>query len=131
MSLSNSAKRIRVDGNYSYFGYTIDEGVPLVPGDLIAPNTPKHKGNLRASYTAGRFDAWGGVNVTSAHEWSSGFFQGRIPSSQRIDAGAGYLVRPRVRLHTIATNLFDQRTYQIYGGSIDRRRVLAGVTGTF
>jgi outer membrane receptor protein involved in Fe transport len=122
---------VHLEGNYTYFGYTVDQGVPLVPGDLIVPNTPKHKGNLRASFTRSRFDVWGGANVTTAHDWSSGFFRGRIPPSQQMDAGLGYVLTSTIRLHAIVTNLFDQRTYHIYGGSIDRRRVLTGLTGYF
>ena len=124
-------KQVRITGNYSYFDFTVDEGVPLVPGDLIVPNTPRHKGNVRASFTASRFDAWSSASFATAHDWSSGFFRGRIPSNQRIDGGLGYLLRSKVRVHATATNLFDQRTYHIYGGSIDRRRVLAGLTGYF
>ena len=123
--------RVHLEGNYSFFDYEVDTGVPLVPGDLIVPNTPTHKGNLRASYTGQRFDAWAGLNFTTAHDWSSGFFQGRIPASQRVDAGLGYLINPRVRVHAIATNVFDQATYHIYGGSLDRRQVLVGLTAYF
>ncbi|MEQ1692073.1 MAG: TonB-dependent receptor, partial [Gemmatimonas sp.] len=76
------SKRVRITGNYSYFDFTVDEGVPLVPGDLIVPNTPRHKGNVRASFTASRFDAWSSASFATAHDWSSGFFRGRIPSNQ-------------------------------------------------
>ncbi len=125
------SRTVHIDANYSYFGYRVDDGVPLVPGDLIVPNTPAHKGNVRVAYTASRFDTWTRATAASAHDWSSGFFRGRIPSTGTVDAGAGFLMSQRVRVHTIATNLFDQRRYRIYGGSIDRRRVLAGVTGFF
>jgi len=30
-----------------------------------------------------------------------------------------------------ATNLFDQQRFQVYGGSVIGRRVLAGATSTF
>ncbi len=123
--------RMHVEGNYTYFEYEVDAGVPLVPGDLIVPNTPRHKANVRIGYTGSQFDAWAGANVKTAHDWSSGFFQGRVPSSQRIDAGVGYLVLPRVRVHAVATNLLDEATYHIYGGSVDRRRILVGLTAYF
>jgi outer membrane receptor protein involved in Fe transport len=121
--------QLHLGGNYTYFGYSVDEGVALVPGDLISPNTPTHKGNLKAGYTARRFDAWSAFNFTTAHEWSSGFFQGRIPPSRTIDMGFGYSLSSRIRAHVTGTNLFDLSVYHIYGGSIDRRRVLFGLTG--
>jgi outer membrane receptor protein involved in Fe transport len=114
---------------YGFFDYRVDEGVPTVPGDLIVPNTPAHRGNLQLRYSGAKFDAWSGINFKSSHDWVSGFFQGMVPSSQRMDMGLGYVLGSRVRVHATATNLLGQSVYHIYGGSIDRRRILFGVTG--
>lgn len=120
--------RLHLDGSYTWFDYRVDEGVPLVPGDLIVPNTPEHKGALQARYTSLGLDAWARLTVKSAFDWSSGIFRGRIPASERVDAGVGYVIGERLRAHAAATNLLDEATYHIYGGSIDRRRVLVGLT---
>lgn len=119
---------LRIDGTYSYFDYRVDSGVPTVPGDLIVPNTPTHKGGLQVHYVGGRLDAWSGLDFKTGHQWVSGPFRGRVSASQRIDAGAGYILGDRIRIHVTGTNIFDQSVFHIYGGSIDRRRILFGLT---
>jgi hypothetical protein len=36
-----------------------------------------------------------------------------------------------LRIHAIATNVFDQQRFHLYGGSVLGRRVIAGATATF
>jgi hypothetical protein len=44
---------------------------------------------------------------------------------------AGYRVNDNLRIHAIATNVFDQQRFHLYGGSVIGRRVIAGATATF
>jgi hypothetical protein len=44
---------------------------------------------------------------------------------------AGYRFNNYVRVFATATNVFDEQRFQLYGGSVNGRRVLGGVTATF
>lgn len=74
-----------------------------------------------------------GLNVLLAGplDFRDNFFHGRVPSHQTVNVTVGYQVNDLVRLHSVATNVFDQRRFYGYGASVIGRRVLAGVTLTF
>jgi hypothetical protein len=55
-------------------------------------------------------------------------YAGRIPSSQLVDLRAGVRLRRDLRFHAIATNIFAQERFQMYGGSVIGRRIMAGLT---
>jgi iron complex outermembrane receptor protein len=120
---------VRIDGTYTFFDFDVDE--PQFGQDIV-PNTPKHKGTVGITYTGlqgldfgvkGRF--------VDGYEWVAGVFAGDIPSTQTLDINAGYAISNNLRLYAIATNLFDQTQFHLYGGSLIRRRVLGGITATF
>ena len=114
--------------NYSLFAFDVDAS-SFIPGSNLRPNTPKHKANLSAAFTARHgLDARLSARLVGSYDWASGIFAGRIPSSQTIDASLGYQVSPVLRVHAIATNLLDQKRYQIFGGSVIGRRILGGLT---
>jgi outer membrane receptor protein involved in Fe transport len=77
------------------------------------------------------FDARVAARFVSAYDWAAGTFFGDIPASQTVDISAGYQVSGWLRIHAIGTNILDQKRYQVYGGSVLGRRVIAGVTATF
>ena len=54
-----------------------------------------------------------------------------VPSNEFVNVSAGYRVNNYLRVHAIATNLFDEKRFQLYGGSVIGRRVLAGITAGF
>ena len=58
-------------------------------------------------------------------------WDGDIQTSETVNAKAGYRVGPHLRVYANATDLLDQQRFQIYGGSVIGRRVLAGMTSTF
>ena len=121
----------RLEGNYTIFEVDVDE-TSVLTGDQLKPNTPKHKVNLAASY-GGRqgFDARVSAKFVAAYDWAAGAFVGKIPSSQTVDVSVGYQINPYARIHALATNVFDQQRYHIFGGSVIGRRVLGGITVTF
>ncbi len=119
-----------VSASYSYFAFDVKSAT--VPGNPLVPNTPKHKGNASVAYTgAGGFDARLTGQFNDRFEWVSGSFAGMVPSSQTVDASLGYAVNASVRVSALATNLLDQRQFQMYGGAVVGRRVLGGVTILF
>lgn len=120
-----------LEANYTYFDFKVNQS-SVATGDSILPNTPKHKGSFSASYQGRRgLDARIAVRFNSAFDWASGVLLGPVPSSQTIDLSAGYQLAPWIRLNAVATNLLDQQRYQVFGGSVIRRRIIAGVTTTF
>jgi len=58
-------------------------------------------------------------------------YRGYVPTSITADFSGGYRLTPNLRLHAVATDLFNRRQFQTFGGSVEGRRVLAGVTATF
>ena len=67
----------------------------------------------------------------TAFNWAAGVFSGVVDWSQTVNVNAGYRVGNNLRIHAVATNVFDQKRFHIYGGSVIGRRVIAGVTATF
>jgi len=121
---------IRVDGSYSVFNFTVQS---QQVGDKLLPNTPKHKETLTFSYE-GRtngIDADISGRFVPEYDWAAGVFAGKVPSSQSINASVGYQLTPRYRISVNGTNIFDQKRYQLFGGSVLGRRVLAGLTARF
>jgi iron complex outermembrane receptor protein len=119
---------LTVDGSYAYF-HAIDDIPPAIPRE---PNTPAHRGALGLAYLDSRgIDAGLRVVLAGAFDFRDNFFNGRVPSRQTVDLTAGYQVSDLLRVHAVATNLFDQRRFYGYGASVIGRRVLAGVTLTF
>ncbi len=78
-----------------------------------------------------RFDVNGAVRLIDGYQWAAGVFQGYVPSSEQINVGAGFRVNNYLRINASATNLLDQKRFQLYGGSVIGRRVLAGITAGF
>ena len=101
-------------------------------GNVLSPNTPRNKGVISLTY-AGRqgIDAGVDARIVSGYHWTTGVWDGEIPASQMVNLSAGYRINPHLRVYVTATNLFDQQRFQVYGGSVIGRRVLAGATSTF
>lgn len=120
---------IRLGGNYTFFDFTVKDSLT---GDVLTPNTPKHKGTLEASYGGAMgLDIGLRARFVDKFSWNTGVFAGPVPAQQTIDANASYRINNYVRVNVIATNVLDQKRYQMWGGSIIGRRVLGGVTATF
>ena len=100
-------------------------------GDQLLPNTPSKKATLGLSYVGERFDVNVTVRLVDGYQWAAGVFQGYVPSSELVNLSAGYRVNNYLRIHATATNLLDQKRFQLYGGSVIGRRVLAGITAGF
>jgi hypothetical protein len=71
------------------------------------------------------------ARFTSGHPWAAGVFSGYVPATQIVNANVAFQARPDLKLFLTATNVLDDRRFQIYGGSVVGRRMIAGVTATF
>ena len=120
---------LTLDGSYTFFDFSVKS---QQVGDSLLPNTPKHKGSVGLSYNGRQgLDASVSVKLVDKLNWAAGVFGGFIPSSQTVNASLGYRVNNNVRVNVVATNVFDQQRYQLYGGSVIGRRLLGGITATF
>src|SRR4029079_12375622 len=117
--------QIRADASFPGFDFTVES---QQAGDQLLPNTPSKKATLGLSYVGERFDVNGAVRLIDGYQWAAGVFQGYVPSSEQINVGAGFRVNNYLRINASATNLLDQKRFQLYGGSVIGRRVLAGIT---
>ena len=120
---------VRLGGSYTMLDVDIKQ---QQQGDVLLPNTPKHKGTISISYSGRKgLDIGVDARIVAGYSWAIGVWRGYIPASQTVNLTAGYRVSPLLRVHALATNVFDEQRFQLYGGSVIGRRVLAGVTATF
>ena len=119
---------IRADVSFTGFDFTVNS---QQAGDQLLPNTPSKKATLGLAYAGPRFDADASLRLVDGYQWAAGVFQGYVPSSEQLNLSAGYQITNTLRIHGIATNLLDQKRFQLYGGSVIGRRVIGGLTANF
>ena len=119
---------IRADVSFTGFDFTVNS---QQAGDQLLPNTPSKKATLGLSYAGPRFDADASLRLVDGYQWAAGVFQGYVPSSEQVNLSAGYQITNTLRIQGIATNLLDQKRFQLYGGSVIGRRVIGGLTASF
>jgi outer membrane receptor protein involved in Fe transport len=112
--------------SYTWFNDAIHNDLV---GNVLSPNTPRNKGTVSLAY-AGRqgLDVAVDARLVDGYHWAAGVFVGDIPASETVSLSAGYRIDPHVRIYANATNLLDQVRFNIYGGSVNGRRVLVGMT---
>jgi outer membrane receptor for ferrienterochelin and colicins len=118
--------------SYTWYDFAIRQNLALNVGNVLVPNTPRNKGSVALSYS-GRQGITLEVDarIVSRYHWRSGIWIGDVPASQIVNLNAGYRINPHLRVYADATDVFDQRRFQVYGGAVIGRCVLAGVTSTF
>jgi iron complex outermembrane receptor protein len=100
--------------------------------DRLLPNSPEYIANLSVGYEgSGPLSARAAARLVGGYPWAAGTLVGYVPAHQTLNLTAAYRVSASLRARVVATNLLDQRRFQIYGGSVNGRRVLGGVTATF
>jgi outer membrane receptor protein involved in Fe transport len=120
---------IRADVSFTGFDFDVKD---QAQGDQLVPNTPSKKANIALSYVGEQgFEANVALRLIDGYQWAAGVFQGYVPSSEFVNLSAGYRISNNLRIHAIATNLLDQKRFQMYGGSVIGRRVLGGLTANF
>ncbi len=118
----------RADASYGYIKVLVRDA----PIDELIPNTPSHRGSLGVMYQGRQgFDGSITFRFSTGYEWAAGVFLGWVPSRQTFDMNLGYVINNNVRVFLSGLNILDQQRFQMYGGSVVGRRILAGVTTTF
>ena len=119
---------IRADASFTGFDFEVKS---QAAGDQLLPNTPSKKVTLGLSYVGAAFDGNATLRMVDGYQWAAGVFQGYVPASEILNVGAGFRLNNNIRIHGAVTNVFDQEHFQLYGGSVLRRRALAGLTANF
>jgi outer membrane receptor protein involved in Fe transport len=119
---------IRGDVSFTGFDFTVNS---QQAGDQLLPNTPSKKATFGLSYAGSQFDANASLRLVDGYPWAAGVFQGYVPSSEMVNVGVGVRLTNTIRLQGTATNLLDQKRFQLYGGSVIGRRVIGGLTASF
>jgi outer membrane receptor protein involved in Fe transport len=118
-------------GDVSFTGFDF-EVKSQQAGDQLQPNTPSKKANFAVSYAGVQgFDANVALRLVDGYQWAAGIFQGYVPASEFVNLSAGFRINNNLRIHGTATNLLDEKRFQLYGGSVIGRRVLGGLTANF
>ncbi|MDQ3211043.1 MAG: TonB-dependent receptor, partial [Acidobacteriota bacterium] len=118
----------RLDASYAWFGSSIRADSPETP---LSPNTPRHQISAGLTYVSPRFDIGARYRWVDAFEWVSGVYTGPVPAYGIVDAQANIPLTVRLKLGVNASNLLDNRHYEMFGGDVLRRRALAHVTVTW
>lgn len=121
---------IRGDASLTLFDFEVKEA--SLAGDQLLPNTPSKKATFGVAYV-GRtgFDGTVSLRLVDGYQWAAGVFQGYIPSSEQVNASAGYRLNNNFRVSVTGTNIFDQQRFSLYGGAVVGRRVIGAATVTF
>ncbi len=120
---------IAVDANYAYFDFNVKS---QQLGDVLLPNTPRHKVNLGLSYSSrAGYDASLAAKWVDKYQWAGGIFNGDIPEYTVVNLSAGYQLTKNVHLEASVYNLLNRKHYEIFGGSVLERRALGTLTTTF
>ncbi len=120
---------VSINGNWTWYDFKVKE---QQTGDILLPNAPKHK--FAAGFMWTRPD---GIDLSlSARNvqpftWAAGVFSGPIRAYTIVNGSVAYRLSSNYRLAVTVTNMFDNRVYQIFGGSIIGRQVIGTITATF
>ncbi len=120
---------VMISGNWTWYDFKVKE---QQAGDVLLPNAPKHK--FAAAFNWTRAD---GIDMSiqarnvQPFTWSAGVFSGKIPAYTIVNGSVGYRLSKNYRVGITVSNMFDNRVYQLFGGSIIGRQAIGTITATF
>jgi outer membrane receptor protein involved in Fe transport len=124
------SRTLRTDGTLTLFDYSVDQD-RVARGDSLLANTPSAKATLGVSFADGRFSAGTSVRAVKGYSWAAGVFNGFIEPNVTFNANAAYDINNNFKVFVTGTNVFDNKKFEIYGGTVNGRRILGGVTTRF
>jgi hypothetical protein len=71
------------------------------------------------------------VRAVKGYSWAAGVFNGFIEPNVTFNANAAYDINNNFKVFVTGTNVFDNKKFEIYGGTVNGRRILGGVTTRF
>ena len=123
-------RSLRTDGTLTLFDYSVALS-QVAAGDSLLPNTPSAKGTLSLSYAERALSAAASLRLVKGYSWAAGVYAGYIEPNASLDANVGYDLNNNFKVFLNGTNVLDNRKFTIYGGSVNGRRIMGGVTTRF
>ena len=123
-------RALRTDGTLTLFDYSVDQST-VARGDSLLANTPSAKATVSLSYADRRFTASTNMRAVRGYSWAAGVFAGFIEPNVSFGADLAYDVNNNFKVFVTGTNVFDSKKFEIYGGSVNGRRILGGITARF
>ena len=111
--------------NFSYFDFKVQREAPE---NLLLPNAPKYQAKSAVLYLTERLDASVQYRWVNGFPWSSGVYQGDVPSYSVVDVNANYRLSRHWSIGGDITNCFGNQHYELFGGDLLGRRALAAVS---
>lgn len=116
------------DLNYSWFDFEVKS---QALGDQLLPNAPKNKFNLGVGFRRPACSMRLSYHWVDDFPWASGVFAGPIESYSLFNLDASVRLGRGFELSLTGSNLLDHDHYEIFGGDLLGRRVLASLTLDF
>jgi iron complex outermembrane receptor protein len=113
------------DFNYNWFDFVVKEELAEDP---ILPNTPKHRVNLGVAYISDKLDLSIRYRLVDDFPWAAGSFIGDIKSYNLFDLTANTYFGDGFSVGVNISNLLNHKHYQIFGGDILRRNIVASLS---
>lgn len=121
--------QVLLTGNWTWYDFKVKE---QRTGDILLPNAPKHKFALGFTWTRpDGIDLAINARNVQPFNWSAGVFAGRIPAYTLVNISGGWRINDNYRVGVTVSNAFDNRVYQLFGGSIIGRQAILSLTATF
>ena len=124
------SRTLRTDGSFTLFDYSVDQAT-VARGDSLLANTPSAKATASLSFADKKLSASANVRAVKGYSWAAGVFTGFIEPNVSFGANAAYDVNNNFKVFVTGTNIFDSNKFEIYGGSVNGRRILGGITARF
>jgi iron complex outermembrane receptor protein len=115
-------KYLTADLGYTWFDFAVREELAQDP---IVPNTPGHRFNVGAAYTSDRIDASILYRWVDEFPWGCGIFVGPVGSYGLVNVIANYHLTNGFSLGLNISNLLNDKHYELFGGDILARNIVA------
>ena len=115
-------KYLSADFNYTWFDFVVREELLQDP---IAPNTPVHRFNFGATYASDRIDASVQYRWVDDFPWADGIFVGQVKSYNLVNFIANYHFKNGFSLGINIGNFLNNNHYELFGGDMLRRNIVA------
>lgn len=123
-------RTLRADGTVTLFDYSVDQNT-VAQGDSLLANTPSAKFTLGLAFADRKLTAGTSIRAVKGYPWAAGVYAGYIEPSVTLNADVGYDISNSFKVFLNATNVLDNRKFEVYGGSVNGRRILGGLTTRF
>jgi len=117
-----------IDGNYSWFDFDV---VDQLVGDQLLPNSAENKFNLGLSYSNKGFNGSLKYHWVEEFDWAAGAFSGPIPEYDTLNLTAQYRFNDNWEVSLAGNNIADNQHYEMFGGSINGRRIMVSLSASF